>query len=351
MADGAGEHHREVEIRQLSYVEAVARYGGFTRAAERLHVAQSAVSAQVRALEVELGVTLFARTTRKVALTPAGEMFVARARRILAELDGARSEMTEITAVVSGRVTIGATAALGPYDLAEALTRFRDRHPGIAVRLRSGRVTGLLGACDIGELDLVVGPVYADLPPRFDAVPLADEQLLLALPPGHALAGGGSRLTLGEVRDEPFVSMPPGSGLRWILEDAARSAGFLPRVYFETHSLPAIRELVAAGLGVGLLSRTVAERPGGPAIAVRHLHPPPAHPPIGVMRQRDRPLSVAAQSLRHHLVEVAGRDLHPEPSADLHPEPPADLPAEPRVEPPSAPEDADAGEPSVVAMS
>ena len=329
-----------VEIRQLSYVEAVARYGGFTRAAERLHVAQSAVSAQVRALEVELGVTLFARTTRKVALTPAGEMFVARARRILAELDGARSEMTEITAVVSGRVTIGATAGLGPYDLAEALTRFRDRHPGIAVRLRSGRVTGLLGACDIGELDLVVGPVHADLPPRFDAVPLADEQLLLALPPGHAMARGG-RLTLGEVRDEPFVSMPPGSGLRWILEDAARSAGFLPRVYFETHSLPGVRELVAAGLGVGLLSRTVAEQPGGPAIAVRHLHPPPVHPPIGVMHHRDRLLSAAAQSLRHHLVEVAGRDLHPEPQS--HPEP--------QPAPAAEREEADAEEPSAVAMS
>ncbi|MEU4620979.1 LysR family transcriptional regulator [Actinoplanes sp. NPDC023801] len=311
-----------MEIRQLSYVEAVARYGGFTRAAERLHVAQSAVSSQVRALEVELGVTLFARTTRKVALTPAGEMFVARARRILAELDGARSEMTEITAVVSGRVLVGATAGLGPYDLAGALARFRDRHPQIAVRLRSGRITGLLGACDNGELDLVVGPAYADLPPRFDAVPLADERLILALPPGHAQAHGG-RLTLGEVRDEPFVSMPPGSGLRWILEDAARSAGFLPRVYFETHSPAGVRELVAAGLGVGLLPRTVAETYGGPMIAVRQLHPPPAHPPIGVMHQRNRPLSVAAQSLRHHLVEVAGRDLpvpgNQQPPAGLEP--------------------------------
>ncbi|MEU8655939.1 LysR family transcriptional regulator [Actinoplanes philippinensis] len=296
-----------MEIRQLSYVEAVARYGGFTRAAGRLHVAQSAVSAQVRALEIELGVTLFARTTRKVALTPAGEMFVARARRILAELDGARGEMAEITAVVSGRVTVGATAGLGPYDLPAALASFRDRHPGIAVRLRSGRITGLLGACDGGELDLVVGPVHADLPPRFDAVPLADEQLVLALPPGHAMARGG-RLTLGEVRDEPFVSMPPGSGLRWILEDAARSAGFLPRVHYETHSLDGVRALIGAGLGVGLLSRTVAESSPGPAVAVRQLHPPPAHPPIGVMRQRDRMLGPAAQSLRHHLVEAAGRD-------------------------------------------
>ncbi|WP_052311899.1 MULTISPECIES: LysR family transcriptional regulator [unclassified Actinoplanes] len=300
-----------MELRQLSYVEAVARYGGFTRAAERLHVAQSAVSAQIRALEAELGVTLFARTTRRVALTPAGEMFVARARRILAELDGARLEMGEITTVVTGRVTVGATSVLGNYDLPAALARFHDRFPGIALRLRSGLVTGLLGALDSGELDLVVGPVHADLPPRFEALPLADEQLVLALPVGHPLSGTG-RLTLGEFRDEPFVCLSEGSGLRWILDDAARTAGFAPRVQFETHSPRSIRELVAAGLGVALLARSVAEQEQGPAITVRHLHAPPAHPPIGVIHHRDRPLTPAVQACRHCLLDlVPQRGTHP----------------------------------------
>ncbi|WP_433831965.1 LysR family transcriptional regulator [Actinoplanes sp. CA-015351] len=306
-----------MELRQLSYVEAVARYGGFTRAAERLHVAQSAVSAQIRALENELGLALFARTTRRVALTPAGELFVARARRVLAEIDGARIEIHEITAVVGGRVGIGATPALGSYDLPQALGRFRDRFPGIGLRLRSGVVTGLLGALDEGELDLVVGPLHADLPARFDALPLADEHLLLAIPIGHALARAG-RLTLGEARDEAFVSTAPGTGLRWILEDAARSAGFTPRVEFETATAGGIRDLVAAGLGVGLLSKSVAEAGGGPAIVARALHPAPVHPPIGVMHSRDRPLSPAAQSCRHHLVEMAARQGRPN-----HPNPPA----------------------------
>ncbi|GAA4602192.1 LysR family transcriptional regulator [Actinoplanes octamycinicus] len=291
-------HDERVELRQLSYVEAVARYGGFTRAAERLHVAQSAVSAQIRALEAELGVTLFARTTRRVALTPAGEMFVARARRVLAELDGARLEMGEITAVVTGRVTVGATAVLGPYDLPKALARFHDRFPGIALRLRSGLITGLLGALDGGEVDLVIGPVHADLPARFEALPLADEQLVLVLPVGHPLSGTG-RLTLGEFRDEAFVCLPEGSGLRWILDDAARTAGFAPRVQFETHSPQSIRDLVAAGLGVALLARSVAESPDGPAITVRQLHAPPAHPPIGMIHHRDRPLTPAVQACRH----------------------------------------------------
>jgi DNA-binding transcriptional LysR family regulator len=296
-------HDEPVELRQLSYVEAVARYGGFTRAAERLHIAQSAISAQIRSLEAELGVTLFARTTRRVALTPAGEMFVARARRVLAELDGARLEMGEITAVVTGRVTIGATAVVGPYDLPGALARFHDRFPGIALRLRSGLVTGLLGALDGGELDLVVGPVHADLPARFEALPLADEQLVLVLPVGHPLSGAG-RLTLGEFRDEPFVCLAEGSGLRWILDDAARTAGFAARVQFETHSPQSIRELVAAGLGVALLARSVAENDQGPAVTVRNLHSPPPHPPIAVIHHRDRPLTPAVQACRHVLISV-----------------------------------------------
>src|SRR5882724_13500304 len=117
-----------VELRQLAYFEAVARCGGFTRAAQQLHVAQSAVSAQVRALEGELGVPLFARTTRRVALTHAGELFLARARRVLAEVEDARGELAELAAVVRGRVTIGATSVVGPFDLPNALARFHAHY-------------------------------------------------------------------------------------------------------------------------------------------------------------------------------------------------------------------------------
>ncbi|GLY04321.1 MULTISPECIES: LysR family transcriptional regulator [Actinoplanes] len=300
-----------MELRQLSYVEAVARHGGFTRAAERLHVAQSAVSAQIRALEAEIGVPLFARTTRKVALTPAGEMFVARARRVLAELDGARAELGEITTVSGGRVAIGA-AAVGGYDLPRVLGAFRDRFPDITVRLRSGPLTGLLGALDEGDLDLVVGPVYVDLPPRFEALPLLDEYLVLAVPPGHAL-DRPARLNLTDTRDEPYAGEPPGSLLRWILTDAARSAGFTPRVQYESPHPAGVRALVAAGCGVALLTRQAAEAPAGPPIVVRHLHPPPLHPPIGVLHHRDRPLPAAAVTCRHHLAEASPNRPIPSP--------------------------------------
>ena len=292
-----------VELRQLRYFEAVARHGGFTRAAGHLHVAQSAVSAQVRALENELGAELFARTTRRVALTAAGELFLHRVRRALDELDGARGDLADLAAVLSGRVTLGATAVVGAFDLPGALARFHARYPGVALSLRSGLIAALLADLDAGSLDLVAGPVHDDLPARFAAHRLGREEVTLILPPGHRLTGPRP-VPLAELRDESFVCLPAGSGLRAILDEAAQRAGFEPLVPFETHSPASIRELVSAGLGVALLARSAATA-AGPPVSVQALTPAPAHPEIGLIHRRDRRLSAAARACHRHLAEVA----------------------------------------------
>ncbi|MFB9839886.1 LysR family transcriptional regulator, partial [Actinoallomurus acaciae] len=113
-----------MELRQLTYFEAVARLGGFSRAAEHLLIAQPAVSAQIRNLERELGTTLFERTTRRVALTHAGELLLARARAVLAEVQGARADLDQLAGVLRGRLSIGATPVLGPLDLPAELAGF-----------------------------------------------------------------------------------------------------------------------------------------------------------------------------------------------------------------------------------
>jgi LysR family transcriptional regulator, transcription activator of glutamate synthase operon len=280
-------------LRQLTYFEAVARCGGFTRAATQLHVAQSAVSAQIKALESELGVALFRRTTRQVTLTPAGTRFLERTRRALAELDTARNELAE----PSGHVAIGATSVLGPLDLPSTLAGFHTRHRGIALSLRSGLIATLLGKLDAGEVDLVLGPVHDDLPDRFTARHLAAESLVLALPPGAHPVGA-----LYDVREEAFVCLAAESGLRAILDEAAEAAGFEARVQFETSSPASIRELVSAGLGVALMARSAAER-DGPPIQVCRLDPAPAHPPIGLIQRRDQRLTAAARACRAYLRE------------------------------------------------
>lgn len=285
------------------YFEAVVRCGGFTRAADQLHVAQPAVSAQIRRLESELGVALLARTTRRVSLTSAGELFLARTRRVLGEFDGARSDLAELTAVLRGRVTLGATQVLGPFDLPAALASFHTRYPGVALALRSGLVGALLGALDTGDIDLVLGPIHHDLPSRYAALPLVEEQLVVVLATCHPLARE-PELNLSQLRDEPFVCLAPESGLRAILDTAASGAGFQPNVLFETHSPSSIRDLVSSGLGVALLARSAAQATG-PPIAIHDVRPPPPHPPIGLIHHRDHRLSHAAQACQRHLAEAS----------------------------------------------
>lgn len=154
-------HNEWVELRQLIYFDAIVRHGGFTRAAEHLHVAQPAISAQVRRLEAELGVELRTRTTRRVALTHAGELLYAHARRVLDEIDAARADLNRLVDVLAGQVRLGAIEALDPFDLPAALAEFHTRYPGVEMTLRSGRLQDLLAGLAADELDLAFGPIPA----------------------------------------------------------------------------------------------------------------------------------------------------------------------------------------------
>ncbi len=158
-------------------------------------------------------------------------------------------------------------------------------------------------------------PIHDDLPTPYLGQPLAAESVVLATPPGrHAFAGGVARLA--DVRDQPFVCLPAGSGLRGILLDAAAAAGFEPRIAFETHSPASICELVGAGLGVALLAGSSAGA-ASQGIDVHPLRPPLAHPPIGLVRLRERPAVPAARAWAEHLVRACGRV----PSVGLPPGP------------------------------
>ncbi len=304
-----------MELRQLAYFEAVVRHGGFSRAAGQLHIAQPAVSAQIRRLERELGTTLLERTTRRVTLTPAGELVLARARSVLAQVNGARADLAELAMVSRGQLRIGATQLLASIDLPRALAGFHRRYPGVTIALRTGLIADLLADLDAGRIDTALCPIHDDLPAPYLGQPLAAESVVLATPPGqYAFAGGVARLA--DVRDEPFVCLPAGSGLRGILLDAAAAAGFEPRVAFETHSPASVCELVAAGLGIALLAGSSA-RAAGQAIDVYPLRPAPAHPPIGLVRLRGRPPDPAARAWAEHLVLACGRA----PSGGLPPGP------------------------------
>lgn len=145
-----------MEFRQLRYLVALADERHFTRAAARSHVAQPALSQQLRKLEDELGLPLVDRTTRRVALTEAGELLVARARRVLAELDAAGAELQQVSGLLAGRVTIGLTQTPGPLDLLPLLADFHARFPAVELAVREDLSTTLAAQLRADELDVAL---------------------------------------------------------------------------------------------------------------------------------------------------------------------------------------------------
>jgi LysR family transcriptional regulator, transcription activator of glutamate synthase operon len=263
-----------MEIRQLRTAVTIARRRSFTAAAEELAVAQPALSQQIAALERELGVRLFDRTNRRVALTDAGRAFVARAERIVADVDATAQEMSAYAGGLRGRVVVGTYQSFAEYTLPKLLGRFHAEHPGIEVALREGMADALLAALHGGTMDVFVGDIGASpLAQGFRAEPLYEDELVIAVAARHRLASRAT-IRIDELRDEPFVIFRPGSTMTHRLNRLARDAGFEPRVAFESEDSLTVRSLVAEGLGVALYPRTIGNTPG-PNVALLSVAPQP----------------------------------------------------------------------------
>ena len=241
-----------MDLRQLSYVVAVAEEGQFTRAAARESVAQPAISAQIRRLERELGERLFHRDQRGVGLTAAGEALLPHARAALAAAARGRDTIASLRGVLHGRLRIGVS---GPGDrrLAATLGEFHRAHPGIEITLGERHNEPLLEALAGGELDAaVIGLPDEPLPPQLRARVIAEDAVVLAVPREHPLSRSRT-IAIAALRGQPMITLTRGTGLRATLEGACRDAGFAPRIIAETSQLGHMVELVAAGLGIAVM--------------------------------------------------------------------------------------------------
>lgn len=282
-----------MELRQLRYLLAVADERHFTRAAAREHVAQPALSQQIRRLEDEVGLPLVERTTRRVALTDAGELLVARARRILAEVESAHTELQALRGIQAGRVTIGSMHTMGPVDLAMALAVFHVRHPGVELTVREHSSEELAELLRGDELDMAFLSVTERVESHgLGLQQLVSEELVAVLPVGHWFAQR-PRIRMAELAGAEFISYREGSRLREVLVSAAREAGFQPRVTLESNESARIRRLVARGLGVAILPRSDAEAPGA-EVAVVELAGPALTRDITLAWREGRRLAPAA---------------------------------------------------------
>lgn len=241
----------------MRYVLAVAEEKNFTRAAERCFVVQSSLSHQIKALERELGITLFARSSRRVELTGAGEAFLEQARASLEAAERAVSEAAAADGQVRGTLAIGVIPTVTTIDVPAALGRLHRAHPAVRIRLRSGGSDEFIAAISAGTMDVAVLGLPDSRPPTgVRARVLAEERLVAVVPAGHPLAGR-RRLRMEDLAEEVFVDFPEGTPGRMPSDLAFRAAGVRRDVAFEAMSTDLILELVKQGLVITLLSPAV----------------------------------------------------------------------------------------------
>ena len=260
-----------MEIRQLRYFEAVVRHRHFTRAADELHVAQSALSHQVQRLEHELGIELLRRTTRSVQATEAGELVALRARAVLAETQALRGEIDELRGLVRGHVTVGAMLFGGQLDIPWILSRFTSTFPDVEIGLREGTAQRMVEMLGDGSLDVAFA-LEVRAPAGLERLALSSEELALAMSLDHALAREGP-VSVQALAGQRLIAFQHGSSTRQLIDAALASAGVEPQIALEANDFALVRALVAQGIGMAILPRSFLERPG-PPIAFRPLAPP-----------------------------------------------------------------------------
>lgn len=253
----------------MRYVVAVAEERNFTRAAERCFVVQSALSHQIKALERELGITLFARSSRRVELTAAGEAFVAAARLSLDAAARAVADASAATGDIRGTLTIGVIPTVTRLDVPAVLAEFHRAHPAVAIRLTGGSSDRFVSAIAAGRMDAAVLGLADATPPQGVATRvLARERLVAVVPADHALAGR-RRLRLRDLADERFVDFPAGTPGRAQSDLAFQAAGLRREVAFEAGTTDLMLGLVGHGLAITLLSPAVVpESPRHRALSV-----------------------------------------------------------------------------------
>jgi DNA-binding transcriptional LysR family regulator len=266
-----------MELRQLEYLVAVAEEASFTRAAQRVHISQSGVSAQVRQLEHELGAELFDRSARTATLTRAGEAALGHAREALAAAAAMRQAVDDVNGLLRGRLTVGMVTACTITGLFDALDAFHRAHPGVAVTLLEHSSAELAGKVRAGTVDLALVGVAGEAPEGLAALPIVSERLVAAFPAGlpaglpgprplarrsGGTSSGASSLTLDDLAGVPLICMPVGTGIRAAFDQACAARGIKATITLEASAASVVADLAARGLGVAILSESMVAAAG-----------------------------------------------------------------------------------------
>ncbi|SMC26580.1 DNA-binding transcriptional regulator, LysR family [Andreprevotia lacus DSM 23236] len=255
-----------MNLRQIAYAVAVAEEENFTRAAERCHTVQSALSHQIARLEEELGAQLFERSSRRVRLTPAGHAFLPAARQLLHSEQRIRDEVAAATGQIRGSLVVGLISALTVVDTVDLLGRFNTLHPRVDVRLASGMSENLLVDVREHRSDVAfVGLWPGERIEGLNTLLLADEALVAVMLPDHPLAQGG-KVSLRDLSVQRCVDYRAGSGARRQTDEAYAAAGHARHVHFEVDHATLLERIVRRGLAIGMVPAETAVGMQGLAI-------------------------------------------------------------------------------------
>lgn len=279
-----------MDLLQLRYFQAVARYQHVSRAAADLRVAQPALSRTIARLEAELGVPLFNRHGRRLALNRFGAAFLARVERALGELDQARHELEDAVGLAHGSIAVAAETLRVLTDLAAA---FLADHPEVSLRLNQSSAPAMSRQLEAGDVDLCLASQPLE-GPEFRAVELFSEEVLLAVPPQHRFARRKS-VGVKELAGEPFITPRAGYWQRTLIERLLRRAGTSLTIACEGDEPAAIRGLISAGVGVGLLPMVARRMAAQPPVAWLHLQAPGCRRTLSAVWREDVYLSSAAR--------------------------------------------------------
>ncbi|MEU5682606.1 LysR family transcriptional regulator [Streptomyces venezuelae] len=284
-----------MDLLQLRYFQAVARFEHMSRAAEELRVAQPSLSRTIARLEDDLGTPLFDRQGRRIRLNQYGVVFLAHVDRALSELDDARRALQDARDTAFGRVSVASETLL---TITHLLGSFRAAYPRANVRLYQSNAEEMDRQLRAGEVDFCVASQTLS-GTNLDSVELAAEEVLLAVPRGHWLDGQDS-VTIREIATEPFVTTRPGQWQRALLDRLFAAEGLKPILSCEGNEPGASQNMISAGLGIGLIpamSRQAGTESQVP-VAWVHVNAPDCHRVLTLAWNRDAYLSDAALKFR-----------------------------------------------------
>lgn len=293
-----------VTLRQLRAFVLVARLGSFTRAAQAMHVTQSALSLLVRELESTLGARLLNRTTRTVTPTAVGAEFLVTAQRVLSELEHAVDNVDKMLAKERGRVVVAAPLVISGTLLPPLLASFRTRYPGVGLVLKDSLPDQVLPQVRSGEADLCIGTFHR-VQDDIERVLLFRESLVAVFPRGQAPAPRRSaRLHWGDLRGLPILALPRGSVFRELADAGLAAAGVVAEPAMEASYVGTLLGLVRAGMGVAVVPGYATALADPKALEWRLLDRPAIHREVWMAQLAHRALSPAAQAFKAHVLEA-----------------------------------------------